>query len=105
MPCQPGGGRDSRIGILEVTLVDCLALAAGGRTIGVVAWESLADCLAVAGPGGAIGAARARGTTALFLLLGFALVKTLALFDVTLDIGTLPSTAVVMPASQKLPEI
>ena len=110
MPCPAWRGRDSRIGILEGTLVDCLALGAGGRTIGVVAWDvSLADCLAVAGAGGGIGAGRARGTAevgALFLLLGpFALVKTLALFDVTLDIGTLPSAAVViaMPARQKLP--
>ena len=108
----PGGGRDNRIGIFEVTLVDCLALAAGGRTIGVGVWDvSLADCLALAGPAGGIGAGRARGTAevaALFLLLGWlALAVTLALFDVTLDIGTLPFEAVVvaMPARQNLPEI
>ena len=105
---QPGGGSDTRIGIFEETLVDCLAVAAGGEGISDV---SLADYCALAGPAGRIGDGRARGTAevgALFLLLGWlALAVTLALFDVTLDIGTLPFEAVAaaMPARQNLPEI
>ena len=100
---QPGGGRDSRIGILEVTLVDCLALAAGGRTIGVVAWDvSLADCLAVAGPGGGIGAGRALLKLAPFFFF---------LVDLPLLLKPLPllmslwTSALCLPRLSYLPEI